>query len=75
MFLVFMNNITTEDRQVEPDLLKTRRWLRVREYCELTGTPLGTAYKYVAEGIVESVRIGSTIRIPCTAVTELGSPR
>jgi excisionase family DNA binding protein len=47
-----------------------KRWMRVREFCEMTSTPIPTAYKYIAEGIVPSVRIGSTIRIPVAAALE-----
>jgi excisionase family DNA binding protein len=52
------------------DLLTGRLMLRVREYAELTGTPAPSVYRYVALGKLPSIRIGSTLRIPVSAVDE-----
>ena len=55
-----------------PDLLDKRILLRVREYADLTGTPLATVYSLVAAGkIAGATRIGSSIRIPVSSVREL----
>jgi excisionase family DNA binding protein len=53
-----------------PDILGTRLFLRVQEFAELTGTPVASVYRYVASGELPSRRIGSTIRIPVSAVCE-----
>jgi excisionase family DNA binding protein len=44
--------------------------LRVHEYAELTGTPAPSVYRYIALNKLPSIRIGSTLRIPVSAVTE-----
>ena len=55
-----------------PDLLGRRLFLRVREFSDLTGTPLATCYALVKSGQIEGVTyIGNSIRIPVTAVTSL----
>lgn len=51
-------------------LLNHRLMLRVREYADLTGTPAPSVYRYVALGKLPSVRIGSTLRIPVSAVAD-----
>ena len=54
-----------------PDLLKHRLMLRIREYAELTGTPVPTVYAYCAAGKIPGViRIGNSLRIPVAAVME-----
>ncbi len=53
-----------------PEMLKGRLMLRVQEYAELTGTPAPSVYRYVALGVIPSVRLGNTIRIPVTALSE-----
>ncbi len=55
-----------------PDLLGRRLLLRVREYSDLTGTPLATCYSLIAAGKIEgTVKIGNSIRIPVSAVKSL----
>ncbi|MFB3826474.1 MAG: excisionase family DNA-binding protein [Bryobacteraceae bacterium] len=55
-----------------PDLLGQRLFLRVREYSDLTGTPLPTVYALIAAGKIEGVvRIGNSIRIPVAAIKGL----
>jgi excisionase family DNA binding protein len=57
-----------------PDLLGRRLFLRVREYSDLTGTPLPTVYALIAAGKVEGVvRIGNSIRIPVAALKNLAA--
>jgi excisionase family DNA binding protein len=52
-----------------PDLLGRRLFLRVREFSELTGTPLATCYALVKSHQIEGVTyIGNSIRIPVTAI-------
>jgi excisionase family DNA binding protein len=55
-----------------PEILKTRVALRVSEFAALTGTPVPTVYAYIAAGKIPGVtRIGSSLRIPVSAVTAL----
>ena len=56
-------------KSITPDLLKGRIMLRVQEYATLTGTPIATVYKYLNTGELPSIRIGSTLRIPVSAVS------
>jgi excisionase family DNA binding protein len=52
-----------------PELLRTRLWLRVKEYSDLTGTPLPTVYALIKTKKIEGViKIGDSIRIPASAV-------
>ena len=51
-------------------MLKGRLMLRVDEYAALTGTPAPSVYRYLALGKLPSIRIGSTIRIPVSALSE-----
>jgi excisionase family DNA binding protein len=53
-----------------PDLLKQRLMLRVKEFAELTGTPIATVYAYIASGKITVIRIGGSLRIPVAAVLE-----
>jgi excisionase family DNA binding protein len=62
----------TDRKLATPDLLGTRLFLRVNEYSSLTGTPAPTVYSLVAAGKIPGVvRIGNSIRIPTSALTEL----
>jgi excisionase family DNA binding protein len=55
-----------------PDLLESRLYLRVREFCDLTGTPLPSCYALIAGGRIPGVvRIGNSIRIPVAALKGL----
>ena len=55
-----------------PDLLEKRLLLRVKEYAELTGTPLATVYSLIAADKIDGVvRIGSSLRIPVSALRAL----
>ena len=56
--------------QLTPETLKGRLMLRVQEYAELTGTPAPSVYRYVALGMLPSIRIGNTLRIPVSALTD-----
>jgi excisionase family DNA binding protein len=58
------------EQQYGPEILNGRIMLRVQEYAELTGTPVPSVYRYLALGILPSIRIGSTLRIPVSAVTD-----
>lgn len=58
------------DRVATPDLLRGRLMLRVNEYAELTGTPIPSVYRYISLGKLPSIRIGNTVRIPVSALTE-----
>ncbi len=59
-------------KQTSPELLNQRLLVRVREYADLTGTPLPTVYALIAAGKIPGVvRIGSSIRIPATVLKEL----
>jgi excisionase family DNA binding protein len=52
-----------------PDLLSRRLFLRVREFSDLTGTPLATCYALIKSGKIEGVTyIGNSIRIPVAAI-------
>jgi excisionase family DNA binding protein len=62
--------IFNRKRAASPDLLKGRLMLRVQEYAELTGTPEPSVYRYIALGELPSIRIGSTLRIPVSAIEE-----
>jgi excisionase family DNA binding protein len=53
-----------------PDLLKGRVMLRVNEYAELTGTPIPSVYRYLALGKLRGIRIGTSLRIPVSALLE-----
>ena len=48
--------------------LQRRVMVRPREFAELTGTPLATVYKYIANGQLKASRMGSTIRIPVSEI-------
>jgi excisionase family DNA binding protein len=62
----------TNAAPASPDLLNTRLFLRVREYSDLTGTPLASVYSLIAANKIPGVvRIGNSIRIPVTALREL----
>jgi excisionase family DNA binding protein len=63
-------NCKDESRRVTPDILNGRLMLRVREYAALTGTPAPSVYRYMALGKLPSIRIGGTLRIPVSAVTD-----
>ena len=54
-----------------PYLLDKRLLLRVKEFAELTGTPLASVYALVAAGKIDVVRLGSSIRIRASALREL----
>jgi excisionase family DNA binding protein len=55
-----------------PDLLGRRLFLNVREYSELTGVPVATVYKLIANGEIDGVvRIGNSLRIPVSALKGL----
>jgi excisionase family DNA binding protein len=58
---------------VSPDLLGRRLFLRVREYSDLTGTPLPTCYSLIHQGKIESIKIGDSIRIPVAALKGLAA--
>jgi excisionase family DNA binding protein len=62
---------TTERRPASPDLLGTRLFLRVKEFSDLTGTPVPTVYSLVTAGKLDAVRIGNSIRIPASALKQL----
>jgi excisionase family DNA binding protein len=57
-------------QEASPDLLRGRVMLRVQEYAELTGTPAPSVYRYLASGKLPSIRLGNTLRIPVSAITE-----
>jgi excisionase family DNA binding protein len=57
-------------RPATPELLKGRIMIRAQEYADLTGTPLPTVYKYLSGGEIPAIRIGSSVRIPVSAVAE-----
>ena len=54
-----------------PDLLGQRLFLRVREFSDLTGTPIPTCYALMNAGKIPVVVIGNSKRIPVSAVKEL----
>lgn len=62
----------TDPAPASPDLLGRRLFLRVREYSDLTGTPLPTCYALIAAGKIEGVvHIGDSIRVPVAALKGL----
>ena len=62
---------TPKMAKATPALLDNRLFLRVKEYAQLTGTPEPTVYALVHSGRLEHTRIGSSIRIPVTALKQL----
>ena len=55
-----MSSINGERMQpLTPEILKGRLMLRVREYAELTGTPIPSVYRYLALGKLPGIRIGN----------------
>jgi excisionase family DNA binding protein len=65
-----MSSINGERMQpLTPEILKGRLMLRVREYAELTGTPIPSVYRYLALGKLPGIRIGNTLRISVSALT------
>jgi excisionase family DNA binding protein len=59
---------STSTKPITPGILEQRVAVRPREYSMLTGTPLPTVYKYIANGLLRANRIGGTIRIPVSEV-------
>lgn len=56
---------------VTPALLRGRLMIRLREWCDLTGTPLATGYKLANAGKIPGlIRVGNTIRIATAALQE-----
>ena len=65
-----MRRAKNERAAITPEMLKGRLMLRVQEYAELTGTPAPSVYRYVTLGKLPSIRIGHTLRIPVSALTD-----
>jgi excisionase family DNA binding protein len=54
-----------------PGGLRSRISIRPREFAALTGTPLPSVYRYLVTKQIPATRIGSTWRIPVSAVLGL----
>lgn len=47
-----------------------RRWLKSRQWQEVTSMPYGTTRLMIREGKLQAVRIGSRIYIPATEIVD-----
>ncbi len=55
----------------QPTALETqRRWLKPREWREMTGMPHGTMYTLIQRGEIKAVRIGDRLYIPITELDD-----
>jgi excisionase family DNA binding protein len=63
--------MTAMKTTIEPGKLRERVSIRAREYAALTGTPLPSVYRYIANGQIRAARIGGTWHIPVAAVRAL----
>ena len=56
---------------ITPPEKNERRTLRVSEAAELLGIPVGSLYRHIAEGRLNAIRIGRTIRLRLADVESL----
>lgn len=62
---------TNRQKAATPALLDSRLYLRVKEFSDLTGTPVSTTYALIHAGKIESVKIGDSLRVPASALRDL----
>jgi excisionase family DNA binding protein len=63
-----MRSLKRKTPPATPEILNGRLMLRVREYSDLTGTPVPSVYRYLATGKLPAIRIGGTLRISVVAL-------
>ncbi len=59
---------TSQQKPATPALLDSRLFLRVKEFSDLTGTPVSSTYALIHTGKIECVRIGNSLRIPVSSI-------
>jgi excisionase family DNA binding protein len=68
MILTFMSSVR---KMLTPGALRSRISIRPREFAALTGTPLPTVYRRIADQQIRATRIGATWHIPVSAIQAL----
>jgi predicted site-specific integrase-resolvase len=52
------------------ELESHRRWMKPRQWRELTGMPHGTTHLMIRQGKLQAVRVGNRLYIPATKIVD-----